>query len=39
MHDIFILAGIVLALVLLDLAAHRFGVDTRQPAEPPETWW
>jgi hypothetical protein len=36
MHDLLILAALVVVVVVLDLAALRFGVDTR---EPPDAWW
>jgi hypothetical protein len=36
MHELLIAAGILVALVVLDLLANRFGVDSRQP---PDAWW
>jgi hypothetical protein len=40
MHDLLIFAAIVLALILLDLLALRFGADSRKAAErPSDTWW
>jgi hypothetical protein len=40
MQELLIGAALVLGLVVLDVLALRFGVDTRPRVEsPPEAWW
>ena len=42
MQDLLIGAAILVALIVLDVCAQRFGVDTRYGAdmrEPPNVWW
>ena len=36
MQDVLIFVAMLACLLVLDLAATRFGVDTR---EPPDAWW
>lgn len=36
MQDLLIFLAMLAGVLLLDLAATRFGVDTR---EPPDVWW